>query len=139
MLALPALGRAVLPLLGRGRGVTWRLAHARLSATPGQAVVAGAGVIASVALAVSMAIMVSSFRVSVDDWLAQVLPADLYVRASSSSGSGYLDPQALAQIAAVEGVETVDTTRLVNLRLADDEPLFSVLARPRRATGGCRW
>ena len=36
-------------------GVTWRLAHARLSATPGQAVVAGAGVIASVALAVSMA------------------------------------------------------------------------------------
>ena len=136
VLALPALARAVLPLLGRGRGVTWRLAHARLSATPGQAVVAGAGVIASVALAVSMAIMVSSFRVSVDDWLAQVLPADLYVRASSSSGSGYLDPQALAQIAAVEGVASVDTTRLVNLRLADDEPLFSVLARPAQGNWG---
>jgi putative ABC transport system permease protein len=53
-------------------------------------------VIASVALAVSMAIMVNSFRVSVDEWLAQVLPADLYVRASAASGSGYLDPPALA-------------------------------------------
>ena len=136
VLALPALARAVLPLLGRGRGVTWRLAHARLAATPGQAVVAGAGVIASVALAVSMAIMVSSFRVSVDDWLAQVLPADLYVRASSSSGSGYLDPQALARIAAVEGVASVDTTRLINLRLSDQEPLFSVLARPAQGNWG---
>ncbi|WEN42462.1 Macrolide export ATP-binding/permease protein MacB [Thauera sp. GDN1] len=136
VLALPALARAVLPLLGRGRGVVWRLAHARLAATPGQAVVAGAGVIASVALAVSMAIMVSSFRVSVDEWLTQVLPADLYVRASSSAGSGYLDPQALAQIGAVPGVASVDTTRLVNLRLTDEEPVFSVLARPARGNWG---
>ncbi|HAF56031.1 MAG TPA: ABC transporter permease [Thauera sp.] len=136
VLGLPALARAALPLLRRGRGVTWRLAHARLSATPGQAVVAGAGVIASVALAVSMAIMVSSFRVSVDEWLAQVLPADLYVRASSSSGSGYLDPEALAEIAAIKGVDKVDTTRLVNLRLSDEEPLFSVLARPAQGNWG---
>ena len=136
VLALPALTRAVLPVLARGRNVSWRLAHARLSATPGQAVVAGAGVIASVALAVSMAIMVSSFRVSVDDWLAQVLPADLYMRASLASGSGYLDPEALAAIAATEGVARVDTTRLVNLRLSDDEPLFSLLARPVQGNWG---
>lgn len=136
VLALPALARGVLPMLAHGHSVNWRLAHARLSGTPGQAVVAGAGVIASVALAVSMAIMVSSFRVSVDDWLAQVLPADLYVRASVSSGSGYLDPEALAAIAATEGVARVDTTRLVNLRLSDEEPLFSVLARPAQGNWG---
>ncbi|HRP23520.1 ABC transporter permease [Thauera sp.] len=136
VLALPALARAVLPLLAHGRSALWRLAHARLSATPAQAVVAGAGVIASVALAVSMAIMVSSFRVSVDDWLEQVLPADLYLRASSSSASGYLDPEALAAIAAVDGVATVDTTRLANLRLSDAEPLFSVLARPAQGNWG---
>ncbi|AVR88931.1 FtsX-like permease family protein [Thauera aromatica] len=130
VMALPALTRAVLPLLRRGQGVMWRLAHARLCTMPGQAVVAGAGVVASVALAVSMAIMVSSFRVSVDEWLTQVLPADLYLRASSTGNSGYLDPQALARIAAIPGVARVDTTRLVNLRLSADEPLFSVLARP---------
>lgn len=139
VLALPALARSVLPLLEHGRSVLWRLAHARLSATPAQAVVAGAGVIASVALAVSMAIMVSSFRVSVDEWLGQVLPADLYVRASSSAASGYLDPSALATIAAVEGVAAVDTTRLVNLRLSDTEPLFSLLARPVNAVGQGEW
>ena len=33
---------------------------------------------------VAMAIMVSSFRVSVDDWLAQLLAADLYVRSAAS-------------------------------------------------------
>ncbi len=136
VLALPALARQVLPLLGRSRGVSWRLAHARLSATPGQAVVASAGVVTSVALAVSMAIMVSSFRVSVDDWLAQVLPADLYVRASTSAGSGYLDAEALARIAAIPGVASVDTTRLANLRLSDDEPLFSVLARKASGNWG---
>lgn len=136
ILALPALARALLPALARGRSPAWRLAHARLTVAPGQAVVAGAGVIASVALAVSMAIMVSSFRVSVDDWLAQVLPADLYVRASVAAGSGYLDPQAVAAIAAMPGVAAVDTTRLVNLRLSDDEPMFSVLARPARGNWG---
>ena len=136
ILALPVLAHALLPLLARGRGATWRLAHARLAAAPGQAVVAGAGVIASVALAVSMAIMVNSFRVSVDEWLAQVLPADLYVRASVASGSGYLDPPALAGIAATQGVARVDTTRLINLRLSDAEPLFTVLARPAQGNWG---
>ena len=130
VLSLPALAQSLLPLLGRTRSVIWRLAHARLSATPGQAVVAAAGVVASVALASAMAIMVSSFRVSVDDWLAQVLPADLYVRASSSAASGYLDDDALVRIAAVPGVASVDTTRLLNLRLSDEEPVFSLLARP---------
>lgn len=127
--ALPALARALLPLLGRGRGALWRLAHARLSAAPGQAVVAGAGVIASVALAAAMSIMVSSFRVSVDDWLGQLLPADLYVRASSAAASGYLDAEAVARIAALEGVADIGTTRLVNLRLSDEEPVFSLLSR----------
>ena len=136
VLLLPTIARGVLPVLRRGRALSWRLAHARLSATPGQAVVAGAGVVASVALAAAMAIMVSSFRVSVDDWLAQVLPADLYVRASVSSGSGYLDGDALARIAAVPGVATVDTTRQVNLRISDEEPLFTVLARPVRGNWG---
>lgn len=139
VLAVPVVARATLPLLrmaGAERKLLWRLAHARLAATPGQAVVAGAGVVASVALAVSMAIMVSSFRVSVDDWLAQVLPADLYLRASSSAASGYLDAEALDGIEAFPGVAGVDTTRLVNLRLSAAEPVFSLLARPVRGNWG---
>ncbi len=133
VMALPDLSRTTLAIVGpggRARSVVVRLAHARLAAAPGQAVVAGAGVLASVALASAMAIMVSSFRVSVDDWLAQVLPADLYVRASSSSASGYLDPAAVERIRAVRGVASIDVVRAIKLRLGPEQPVLTLLARP---------
>ena len=47
----------------------------RLAAAPGQAGIALAGVVASFALMVAMAIMVGSFRDSVDRWLGRVLAA----------------------------------------------------------------
>jgi putative ABC transport system permease protein len=84
VLALPGITPWAMRPLAGGRGILMRLARARLTAAPGQAVVAGAGVVASVALAVSMAIMVSSFRGSLDDWLTQMLPADLYLRAAAA-------------------------------------------------------
>ncbi len=133
VMALPDLSRTTLAIVrprARGRSAVARLAHARLAATPGQAVVAGAGVLASVALASAMAIMVSSFRVSVDDWLAQVLPADLYVRASSSSASGYLDPAAATRILALPGVADIDSVRAIKLRLGPEQPVLTLLARP---------
>ena len=40
---------------------------------------------------VAMAIMVYSFRNSLDAWMQRILPADLYVRAGSSGLTSYLD------------------------------------------------
>jgi putative ABC transport system permease protein len=56
----------------------------------GEASRALAGVLVSLSLSVAMLVMVSSFRNSLDDWLTQVLPADIYVRSSLrlSSGNG---------------------------------------------------
>ncbi len=135
VLALPGITAGLARLPARGRSVLWRLAHARLGAAPGQTVVAGAGVVASVALAAAMAIMVSSFRGSVDDWLARVLPADLYLQASSSSASGYLGPDEVAMVAALPGVAAVAPVRSDQLRLADDRPPATLLAREIRAAG----
>ena len=56
------------------------LTLARLANAPGQASIALGGVLASFSLMVAMGIMVASFRVSVDDWMLHILPADLYVR-----------------------------------------------------------
>ncbi|MDB5933910.1 MAG: multidrug transporter substrate-binding protein, partial [Massilia sp.] len=56
------------------------LTLARLANASGQAAIALGGILSSFSLMVAMAIMVSSFRVSVDDWLVQILPADLYIR-----------------------------------------------------------
>jgi putative ABC transport system permease protein len=64
------------------------LATTRLAATPRFAAIGAAGIVASFALMVAMATMVASFRVSVDQWLARVLPADIYVRpAPAPAGS----------------------------------------------------
>lgn len=137
VLALPgATGIATTVLRRLGGSLEMRLAHTRLSAVPGQAVIAGAGVVASVALAVSMLIMVHSFRVSVDDWLATMLPADLYVRASGSGGSGHFDPEAVARAADLPGVATLEAVRFDTLRLSAGRYPMTLIARPLH--GGAR-
>ena len=57
-----------------------RLALGQLRAAPGQAAVSLAAIVASFSLMAAMAIMVASFRESVDEWLARVLPAEVYFR-----------------------------------------------------------
>jgi putative ABC transport system permease protein len=131
VLLLPDAARMAMTLLRHARPVLLRLAHARLAFAPGQIVVAGAGVVASVALAVSMAIMVSSFRGSVDEWLSQVLPAGLYVRASSSAATGYLGPEEVARIASLAGIASVQAVRYDTLRLSERSPM-TLIARPVR-------
>lgn len=130
VLVLPAVVRLAMRALDGGRFVLLRLAHARLAAAPGQVVVAGAGVVASVALAAAMAIMVSSFRSSVDDWLSDVLPADLYLRASSSGASAFLTPEVIAQVAATPGVSSVQPVRFDTLRLDEAQFPVTLIARP---------
>lgn len=136
ILVLPGATPWAMRLLGAPRAITLRLARARLAAAPGQAVVAGAGVVASVALAVSMAIMVDSFRGSVDDWLTRMLPADLYLRASASTASGYLDPETVDRIAALTGVAAVNPVRFANLRLGPTSELIALIARSVRTGNG---
>ncbi|THF63449.1 ABC transporter permease [Pseudothauera rhizosphaerae] len=135
VLALPGVTAAVARVLARGRAVLWRLAHARLAAAPGQTVVAGAAVVASVALAAAMAIMVNSFRLSLDDWLARMLPADLYLQASSSAASGYLDEDTVAAVAALPGVAAVEPIRFEQIRLDGQRAPVTLLARTIRAEG----
>lgn len=130
VLLLPGITPLVLrPLPGRG-STLWLLARARLAAAPGQAVVAGAGIVASVALAVAMAIMVNSFRVSLEAWLTQMLPAGLYVRAAPAGTSGYLDAPAVARLAALPGVQGIRPIRYETLRLGAGGEAMTLIARP---------
>ncbi|AUB80552.1 ABC transporter permease [Candidatus Thiodictyon syntrophicum] len=135
VMLLPVLAAGVARLLPRRGPVSARLAAARLGAAPGHAVVAAAGVLTSVALAAAMAIMVASFRGSVDEWLDQVLPADLYLRPGKVQTSGYLDEALQARIRAVPGVGEVRFTRHDSLRLAPGQAPVALLARPVSADG----
>ena len=135
VMLLPALAAAIAHLLPDRGPVPARLARARLGAAPGHAVVAAAGVLTSVALAAAMAIMVASFRDSVDQWLYQLLPADLYLRAGQAQSSGYLDETLQARISAINGVDRSNFTRHDNLRLAAGKAQVALIARPIAANG----
>ena len=93
------------------------LALDQLRNAPGQATVSLAAIVASVALMVSMAIMVASFRHSLDEWLQRVLPADAYVRPGLGADSAFLSPIDQERIASIRGVERIEYSRAQSLLL----------------------
>ena len=75
----------------------------------------------------AMAIMVTSFRQSLDDWLTVMLPADIYVRTASESVSlARRDRLALAQI---RGIANAEYLRATSLWLSPSMPRVTLLAR----------
>jgi putative ABC transport system permease protein len=105
------------------------LTLARLANASGQAAIALGGVLASFSLMVAMAIMVSSFRVSVDDWLVQILPADLYVRNGAGGNTAALGPAQQAALAAAPGVARVQFLRARPVSLDPARPAVNLIAR----------
>jgi len=130
LMLMPRLALLVLAVLPVPRGVAPRLALAQLRGAPGQIAVSLATVVASVSLMVSMAIMVSSFRQSLDDWLERVLPADAYFRVSAGGDTAYLPSEAQARIMALPGVRRVEFMREQQLLLDPSRPRVALTARP---------
>ena len=105
------------------------LTLARLANASGQAAIALGGVLASFALMVAMAIMVSSFRVSVDDWLLRILPADMYVRVAAAGGTAGLGAAEQAAIAQTQGVLRAEFLRSRPVSLDPARPAITVISR----------
>jgi len=93
--------------------------------------------VASLSLSVALTVMVGSFRIAVDDWTRQLLPADLYVRSAASStlaaAGAAVDtslPPALRRAAiTLPGVTRVLGQRAVMLQLDPKRPSVLLLAR----------
>lgn len=129
----PLVRLVVRAAAGTGRAA-WRqptlwLALQRVRHTPASASAALAGVVASFALASSMAIMVHSFRGSVDNWLDAVLPADLYTRSASGAANAGLTPELRAQLASAAGVARIEFLRALQMTLDPTRPAVILLAR----------
>ena len=135
-------GIVFVPLVTRGLGAAlvasgrfvWRrpsmwLAVQRIHGAPASAAAALSGVVASVALASAMAIMVHSFRESVQHWLDTVLPADVYGRAPPGAAEGALGPEAQRELSSLPGVARADFMRAVELVLDPERPAVVLLAR----------
>jgi putative ABC transport system permease protein len=105
------------------------LTLSRLANASSQAGIALGGVLSSFSLMVAMAIMVASFRVSLDDWLLHILPADIYVSTTSGGTTAGLRPQEQAAIAALPGVASADFLRVRAISLAAARPPVALMAR----------
>lgn len=131
---MPRLSALVFSLLAsvitrRGAGAVSTLTLARLANAPNQASITLGGVLSSFSLMVAMAIMVASFRVSVDDWLGHVLAADLYVRSATAGNTVALNPAEQQAIAATPGIARTEFLRAEQLTLDPTRPAVTLIAR----------
>ena len=133
VLVMPWLAGICLHRLPLPPGAPAAIAISQLKATPRQAAISIAAIVISFSLMVSMLIMVSSFRSSLEGWLDRMLPADLYLRAARLGETAYFTPEEQARIASIPGVGRVEFIRSQNLLLIPERPPVTLLAGPVEA------
>ncbi len=129
LMLLPRIAVLALALLPLPRAPAPRLAVAQLRGAPGQLTVSLAAVVASVSLMVSMAIMVTSFRDSLEAWLGRILPADVYIRAAASGDTAFLPAAVQARMRVLPGVARAEFQREQQLALDAARPRIVLVAR----------
>lgn len=151
----------LLPVLKAVRGTEGRLAGLFLRGALGRTAVAVASLMIGIAMMVSLAVMIGSFRETVVAWVNQTLQADLWIDPVSrvdSRQTGRIAPETIAQVRQVPGIEAVDVfyefpieyngnpanlgvgdfevlARYGNLQFIGEEPMADILARAMRRPG----
>jgi putative ABC transport system permease protein len=128
---MPRLSQWVFAVLPLTRKVPFALAISQLRGAPGQSAVSLAAIVASFSLMAAMAIMVASFRESVDGWLDAVLPAQLYFRTTHAGDTGYLEPGFEERVRSLPQIQRVDFLRSGRIVLDPARPALSLLAHDR--------
>lgn len=129
ILLMPAFSQRLWRALPLTRRAPLALAGAQLRGAPGQAIVSLAAIVASFSLMVAMAIMVASFRGSVERWLDTLLPADLYLRTTHAGETGFLEPAMEARVRALPQVARAEFLRSARVTLDPGLPALSLIAR----------
>ncbi|HEY4366545.1 MAG TPA: FtsX-like permease family protein [Steroidobacteraceae bacterium] len=118
IVAMPSLLNALLAKAPFVRAVPYEMAIAHLRGTARYATLSVSAIVVSFSLMVAMAIMVTSFRNSLDAWTQRILPADIYMRVGYTGQSSHLDEQSVAALRAVDGVERLEVSRFAEASLA---------------------
>jgi putative ABC transport system permease protein len=139
---LPRAVDALLAAAPLPRRVAAALALAQLRGASRQASFSLAAIVASFSLTVAMAIMVGSFRDSLEGWLGRVLPADLYVRSAAGGETAFLDERVQEAIRALPGVASAEFLRVQRIGLGAARaplstglPPVALIARDAAAPG----
>ena len=128
--AVAPVSRMLLARIVPSRSPVAALAMAQVRDLPGHLAASVAGIVVSASLCVAMAIMVYSFRVSVEEWLAGVVGADLYVRTSPGSDTGFLTEEQQRRIAAQPEIASMEPLHYDRLALDAAGASLALIARP---------
>jgi putative ABC transport system permease protein len=129
VLLMPRLTIGLLRIAPRANRVVPDTALAQLRDNIALSTLSLASVIVSFSLMVAMAIMVYSFRVSFEDWLGKVLPADLQLREALGNDTAYWSPQDQQAAAALPGVARAEFRRTRPLLLDPRRPPATLIVR----------
>ena len=129
ILLMPWFSSFIFKNLKTTKSIPFVLALSQLRGAPGQAMVSLAAIVASFSLMAAMAIMVASFRSSVDDWLSAVLPAELYFRTTHAGETAWIDPALEARVRSLPQVEKVMYLRSSRITLDPARPAVALIAR----------
>jgi len=105
------------------------LAVTQLRENVGLSALSLAAIIVSFSLMVAMAIMVYSFRLSFDQWLGKLLPADLQLREPFGNDTAFWSADDQSKIEAVPGVSRVEFRRTRQLLLDPARAPVTLIAR----------
>ena len=131
VLAVGPLCRAILLRAAPPDAPIASLALAQVRHLPGHLAASVAGIVVSASLCVAMAIMVFSFRVSLEDWLSGVVGADLYVQSASVANA--FSAEDLRKVALLAEVASSEALRFDRITLDADGPPVTLIARPINA------
>ena len=118
IIAMPLLLNALLAKAPLIHAVPYEMAVAHLRGTARYATLSVSAIVVSFSLMVAMAIMVTSFRNSLDAWTQRILPADIYVRVGYTAQSSHLDEQSVAALRAVDAVARLQVSRFAQADMA---------------------
>jgi len=129
VIAMPSVVRVVLRHAPFARAIPYQVAIAQIAGTARYATLSVSAILVSFSLMVSMAIMVTSFRTSLDQWTQRILPADVYVRLGYVDQSAHLDASTARRLAALPGVASFETGRFARAQLALGSQPITLVAR----------
>ena len=129
VLLVPAITTKGLSLAPRTHRVVADTAVAQLRENAGLSALSLASIIVSFSLMVAMAIMVYSFRVSFDNWLTKLLPADIQLREPFGNDTAFWSENDQSRLAAVAGVARAEFRRTRQLLLDPARAPVTLIAR----------
>lgn len=129
VIAMPLVLQVLLASAPRWRAVPWEIAIAHLRGTARYATLSVSAIVVSFSLMVAMAIMVTSFRNSLDAWTQRILPADIYVRAGYTSQSSHFTEAAVAALRDIPGIAKLQVSRFAQADLSGQSGPITLIAR----------